>query len=59
MVFSFHIDHVIIDFTVIKKKIILIIINVMLVALNILDIAGDIMQAANDVKPIADNSNVA
>ena len=35
MVFSFHIDHVIIDFTVIKKKIILIIIDAMLVTMNV------------------------
>jgi hypothetical protein len=34
MVFSFHIDHTIIDITVIKKKIILIIIDALLVAMN-------------------------
>ncbi len=34
MVFAFHIAHALIDFTVIEKEIILIIIDVMVVALN-------------------------
>lgn len=59
MVFAFHGFHVSIDFTIVEKKIILIIIDVMVVAMNTWDIASDIMQSAIDVRPIVTNSNAA